>query len=56
MALQLYRIKIITEEKAKVVAAAWGTELLQFRAPPPILHKDDLKNRMYCIMNRIVSG
>ena len=25
---QLYRIRIYTEEKAKVVAATWGTELL----------------------------
>ena len=27
-----------TEEKAKVVAAAWGTELIQFLAALAILH------------------
>ena len=34
------------EEKAKVVAAAWGTELTQFLAALAILHQDDLKKRM----------
>ena len=37
---------IKTEEKAKLVAAAWGTELIQFLAALAILHQDDLKNRM----------
>ena len=37
---------IMTEEKAKLVAAAWGTELIQFLAALAILHQDDLKNRM----------
>ena len=32
------RIRINTEGKAKVVAAAWGTELLQFLAELVILH------------------
>ena len=32
-----YRIKIKTEEKAKVVAA-WGPELIQFLAALAILH------------------
>ena len=36
----------ITEEKAKVVAASWGTELLQFFAPLAILHQNDLKIRL----------
>ena len=36
-----------TEEKAKVVAAVWGTELIKFLAAPAILwHQDDLKIRM----------
>ena len=33
-------------EKAKVVAAAWGPELIQFFAALAILHQDDLMNRM----------
>ena len=40
------RRRIYTESKAKVVAAVWGTELLQFLATRSLLHKDDLKNRM----------
>ena len=39
---------ICTEEKGKVVAAAWETELIQFLAMLAILYKDDLKNRMVC--------
>ena len=35
-----------TEEKAKVVAAVWGTEFIQFLAVLAVLHKDDLKNWM----------
>ena len=35
-----------TEEKAKVVAAVWGMELIQFHAPLQIQHQDDLKKRM----------
>ena len=31
---------------AKVVAAAWWTELIEFFAVVAILHQDDLKNRM----------
>ena len=42
--------------KAKVIAAVWGTELIQFRAALAILHQDelkylhqdDMKNRMNC--------
>ena len=37
---------IYTEEKAKIVAAAWGTKLLQFLATLTTLYQDDLKNRM----------
>ena len=42
---------IKTEEKAKVVAAAWETELIQFFATLDSLHQDDLKKRM----NRITA-
>ena len=37
---------IKTEEKAKVVSAVWGTELIQFLAVLAILHQDDLKQEM----------
>ena len=36
-----HRRRINTEEKAKVVAAVWGTELIQFLAALAILHQDD---------------
>ena len=42
-----HRRRIKTEDKAKVVAAVWGTELLPFLAALAILHKDNLKNRMH---------
>ena len=42
------RRSIKTEEKANVVAAAWGTELIQFLATLAIFHHDDMKNRMNC--------
>ena len=42
----LHRRMINTEEKAKVVAAAWGMELIQFLAALAILNQDDLKKRM----------
>ena len=44
----MHRRRMYTEEKAKVVAAVGGTELLQFLAPLAILHQEDLKNRMIC--------
>ena len=44
--LSNYRRRIKTEEKAKVVATVWGTELIQFHAELAIFHKDDLKKRM----------
>ena len=47
-----HRRRIKTEEKAKVVAAAVGTELIQLLAAQAILHQDNLKNRM--ISNRTI--
>ena len=41
-----HRRRINTGEKAKVVAAVWGTEFIQFLAALAILHQDDLKKRM----------
>ena len=45
------KIRIKTEEKAKVVAAVCGTELLQFFAALAIFHQEDLKKKM----NRITA-
>ena len=42
------RRNIKTEEKAKVVAAAWRAELSQFFATLAIFHQDDFKNRINC--------
>ena len=39
-----HRRRIYSEEKEMVVAAAWGTELLQFLAALDNLHQDDWKN------------
>ena len=44
----LHRKRIYAEEKAKVVAAVWVTEFIQFLAVLAILHQDKLKNRMNC--------
>ena len=41
-----HRRMINSEEKSKVVAAAWETEFIQFLASLAILHQDDLKKRM----------
>ena len=42
-----HRRRIKTEEKANVVlAAVWGTELIQFLAAVAILHQDDYKKGM----------
>ena len=41
-----HRRRMTTEAKAKVVAAACGTELIQFLAALAFLHQDDLKKRM----------
>ena len=43
-----HRRRIYTEEKAKVVAAVWGTEFIQFLAALAVLHQDDKKKRMKC--------
>ena len=40
------RRRIYTVEKTKVVAAVWGTELLQYLAALDILQQDDWKNSM----------
>ena len=34
-----------TEEKAKVVAAVWGMELIQFLAALDIFHQDDFEEK-----------
>ena len=44
-----HRRRINTEEKAKVVAAVWGTEFLQFLAALAVFHYDDVKNKMYIL-------
>ena len=41
-----HRRRINTEEKAKVVAAIWGTECMQFLVALAVFHQVDLKNRM----------
>ena len=37
----MQRRRIYTEEKEKVVAAVWGTELIQFIATLAILYQDE---------------
>ena len=39
-----------TEKWGKVVAASWGTELLQFLAAPAIFPQDELKKRLICTL------
>ena len=39
-----HRRRIKTEEKAKVVAAVWRTQFIQFLAALAILHQDDLNH------------
>ena len=50
-----HRRRINTEEKAKVVAAVWGTEFIQFLAALAILHyRTILENRMnssFCLIH-----
>ena len=41
-----HRRRLKTEEKAKVIAAVRGTELIQFLAALAILNQDDLKTGM----------
>ena len=40
------RKRIKTEEKAKVVAAVWRTELIRFLAALDICHQDDFEKRI----------
>ena len=42
----LHKRRIKTEEKARVDAAAWGTELIKFLAAIAIFYPDDLNKRM----------
>ena len=46
MDYDICRRSIKTEEKAKVVGAVWGTELIQFLAALQIQHWDGLKKSM----------
>ena len=46
MAWSLTLKKKQTEKKAKVVAAVWGTEFIQFPAALQIWHQNDLKKGM----------
>ena len=50
----MHRRRMYTGEKAKVVAAVWGTELRQFLAALAILHLDNLKNTVGCFGKRRV--
>ena len=43
-----HRSKTHTEEKANVVAAVWGAELMPVLAALAILHLDDLRKRVNC--------
>ena len=43
-----HRRRIKTEERAKVVAAVWGEECIQFLAKPAVLPSTILNNRMNC--------
>ena len=52
----MHRRRIYTEEKAKVGAAVWWTELIQFLAALDIFHQDDLKNRMISSLDRMISS
>ena len=40
-----HRKRIKTDEKPKVVAAVWGTELIQFLAALNIFHMEDFKEK-----------
>ena len=41
-----HKRRIYTEEKAKIVAAVWGTEFFQFLAATVILQQNDLKHSL----------
>ena len=51
-----HRRRIKTEEKAKVVATAWGTEWIQFLDAIAILHQDELKKGMNSSYSSYRSG
>ena len=51
-----HRRRIYTEEKAKVVAASWGKEFIQFLVALAIFHQDDLKKMMNIIMATLRNG
>ena len=40
-----HRRRIKTEKKTKVVAAVWGTELIQFLAALVFFHQDDFEEK-----------
>ena len=40
-----------TEEKAKVVAAVWGTEFIKFLASQAILHQDEAQDEFILFSN-----
>ena len=40
-----HRRRIKTEEKAKVIAALWGTELIPFLATLAIFHQDEFEEK-----------
>ena len=40
-----HRRRIKKEEKAKVVATVWGTELIQFLAALDIFHKEEFEEK-----------
>ena len=41
----MHRRRIKTGEKGKVVAAVWGTELIQFLEALAIFHQDDFEEK-----------
>ena len=50
------RRRVKTEEKAKIVAAIWGTEFIQFLAAVAVLHQDDLKKEMNSFYSLFLPG
>ena len=43
--LVYHRRRMKTEEKAKVVAAVWGTEFMEFLATLAIFHQNDFQEK-----------
>ena len=52
----LHRRRINTEDKAKTVAAVWGTQFILLLAALAILHQDDLKKRMKSSLSSNCTG